>query len=223
MDPVDIARWQFGVLTVYHYRMVPLTLGLGPVVAIMQTLWVSELGQDRYLRMTQFWGKALPGRPRDGQVVTGIVQEFQFWMAWSTCSRFVGDVFGAPLAMEGCSLSSSSPRSWGSGSSAGTGLPKRLHLAALWIAVAGSIVSAFFIIVANSWMHHGVGVELVDGRLVLVDIGAVLAEQHRGRCLHAHPLRVARRRGGVPDRHRLVPALAAPPRLGSTRSARTSA
>ncbi|QHC66698.1 cytochrome ubiquinol oxidase subunit I [Rathayibacter sp. VKM Ac-2759] len=172
MDPVDIARWQFGVLTVYHFWMVPLTLGLGPVVAIMQTLWV-RTGQDRYLRMTKFWGKLYLINFVMG-VVTGIVQEFQFGMAWSTYSRFVGDVFGAPLAMEGLLAFFFESTFLGLWIFGWDRLPKRLHLAALWIAVAGSIVSAFFIIVANSWMQHPVGVELVDGRPVLVDIGAVL-------------------------------------------------
>ena len=99
MDPVDIARWQFGITTVYHFLLVPLTLGLGPTVAIMQTMWV-RTGNERYLRMTKFWGKLYLINFIMG-VATGIVQEFQFGMAWSEYSRFVGDVFGAPLAMEG--------------------------------------------------------------------------------------------------------------------------
>ena len=99
MDPLDIARWQFGITTVYHFLLVPLTLGLGPVVVLLHTLYV-RTGDERWLRMTKFWGKLYLVNFALG-VATGIVQEFQFGMAWSEYSRFVGDVFGAPLAMEG--------------------------------------------------------------------------------------------------------------------------
>ena len=98
MDPLELARWQFGITTVYHFLMVPLTIGLGLVVAVLQTLWVAT-GKDHYLRMTKFWGKLFLINFIMG-VATGLVQEFQFGMAWSEYSRFVGDVFGAPLALE---------------------------------------------------------------------------------------------------------------------------
>jgi cytochrome d ubiquinol oxidase subunit I len=172
VDPVDIARWQFGITTVYHFLLVPLTLGLGPTVAIMQTLWV-RTGNERYLRMTKFWGKLYLINFIMG-VATGIVQEFQFGMAWSEYSRFVGDVFGAPLAMEGLLAFFFESTFLGLWIFGWNKLPKRLHLAVLWIAVAGSWISAFFIIVANSWMQHPVGVELIDGRPVMTDIFAVL-------------------------------------------------
>ena len=172
MDPLEIARWQFGITTVYHFVMVPLTLGLGPLVAIMQTLW-TRTGNERYLRMTKFWGKLYLINFIVG-VATGLVQEFQFGMAWSEYSRYVGDVFGAPLAMEGLLAFFFESTFLGLWIFGWNRLPKRLHLATLWIAVAGSIASAFFIIVANSWMQHPVGVELVEGRPVLTDIWAVL-------------------------------------------------
>jgi len=172
VDPLDIARWQFGITTVYHFVMVPLTLGLGPMVAIMQTMWV-RTGNERYLRMTKFWGKLYLINFIVG-VVTGLVQEFQFGMAWSEYARFVGDVFGAPLAMEGLLAFFFESTFLGLWIFGWNRLPKKVHLATLWIAVLGSIVSAFFIIVANSWMQHPVGVELVDGRPVLTDIWAVL-------------------------------------------------
>lgn len=172
MDPLDIARWQFGITTVYHFVMVPLTLGLGPLVAIMQTLWV-RTGHERYLRMTKFWGKLYLINFIVG-VATGLVQEFQFGMAWSEYARFVGDVFGAPLAMEGLLAFFFESTFLGLWIFGWSRLPKKVHLATLWIAVAGSVVSAFFIIVANSWMQHPVGVELVDVRPVLTDIWAVL-------------------------------------------------
>ena len=172
MDPLEIARWQFGITTVYHFVMVPLTLGLGPVVAIMHTMWV-RTGNEKYLRMTKFWGKLYLINFIVG-VATGLVQEFQFGMAWSEYARFVGDVFGAPLAMEGLLAFFFESTFLGLWIFGWGRLPKKVHLATLWIAVAGSIASAFFIIVANSWMQHPVGVELIDGRPVMTDIWAVL-------------------------------------------------
>ena len=99
MQTLDIARWQFAITTIYHFLLVPITIGLSGTVALMQTQWV-RTGNERYLRMTRFWGKLLLINFALG-VATGIVQEFQFGMAWSEYSRFVGDVFGAPLAIEG--------------------------------------------------------------------------------------------------------------------------
>ncbi len=99
MDALDLARWQFGITTVYHFLFVPLTIGLAPLVAVMQTAWV-RTGQERWLRLTKFFGKLFLINFAMG-VVTGIVQEFQFGMNWSDYSRFVGDIFGAPLAIEG--------------------------------------------------------------------------------------------------------------------------
>lgn len=173
MDPLEIARWQFGITTVYHFMMVPLTLGLGPLVAIMQTQWV-RTGDERWLRMTKFWGKLYLINFILG-VATGLVQEFQFGMAWSEYARFVGDVFGAPLAMEGLLAFFFESVFLGLWIFGWDRLPKRVHLATLWTAVVGSILSAYFIIVANSWMQHPVGVELVDGRPVMVDVWAVLS------------------------------------------------
>ena len=98
MDPVLLARAQFGIVTIYHFFFVPLTLGLSIIVALMQTLYV-RTGQDVYKRMTKFWGKLFVINFAVG-VVTGIVQEFQFGMNWSEYSRYVGDIFGAPLAIE---------------------------------------------------------------------------------------------------------------------------
>ena len=172
LDPLEIARWQFGITTVYHFWMVPLTLGLGPVVAILQTMWV-RTGSEQYLRATKFWGKLYLINFILG-VATGLVQEFQFGMAWSEYSRFVGDVFGAPLAMEGLLAFFFESTFLGLWIFGWDRLPKKVHLATLWIAVFGSIVSAYFIIVANSWMQHPVGVELIDGRPVMTDIWAVL-------------------------------------------------
>lgn len=171
MEALEIARWQFGIVTVYHFLMVPLTIGLGTLVAILQTRWL-QTGKEEYLRMTKFWGKLFLINFIMG-VATGIVQEFQFGMAWSQYSRFVGDVFGAPLAMEALLAFFVESTFLGLWIFGWKKLPPRIHLACLWIAVAGSIVSAYFILVANSWMQHPVGVEMIDGYPQMVDAWAV--------------------------------------------------
>jgi hypothetical protein len=117
VDVLDIARWQFGITTVYHFLMVPLTIGLGLLVAVMHSLWV-RTGTPEWLRMTRFWGRIYLINFALG-VATGLVQEFQFGLAWSEYSIFVGDVFGSLLALEALLPSSSSRRSSACGSSAG--------------------------------------------------------------------------------------------------------
>jgi cytochrome d ubiquinol oxidase subunit I len=173
VDVLDIARWQFGITTVYHFLMVPLTIGLGILVAVMHTQWV-RTGRAEWLRMTRFWGRVYLVNFVLG-VATGLVQEFQFGLAWSEYSRFVGDVFGSLLAMEALLaffLESTFLGLWIFGWGR---IPKKLHLASLWAAVGGSIVSAYFIIAANSWMQHPVGVTVgPDGRPRQVDFLAVL-------------------------------------------------
>jgi cytochrome bd ubiquinol oxidase subunit I len=174
VDVLDIARWQFGITTVYHFLMVPLTIGLGLLVAVMHSLWV-RTGTPEWLRMTRFWGRIYLINFALG-VATGLVQEFQFGLAWSEYSIFVGDVFGSLLALEALLaffLESTFLGLWIFGWGR---LPKKLHLAALWAAVIGSIVSAYFIIAANSWMQHPVGVVTDDatGRPRQVDFLAVL-------------------------------------------------
>src|SRR5690606_27293970 len=171
MDAVDIGRWQFGITTVYHFLMVPLTIGLGLVVAMLQTMWY-RTKDERYLRMTKFWGKLFLINFIMG-VATGIVQEFQFGMAWSEYSRFVGDVFGAPLALEALLAFFAESTFLGLWIFGWKRLHPKLHLGVLWAAVIGSVISAYFILVANSWMQHPVGVEVVDGRPVMTDAWAV--------------------------------------------------
>lgn len=155
MDPVTVARWQFGVTTVYHFLFVPLTIGLALVVAIFETFYV-RTRDSRYLQATKFWGKLFLINFAMG-VVTGIVQEFQFGMNWSAYSRFVGDVFGAPLAIEGLAaffLESTFLGLWIFGWDR---LSPRLHLGTAWMVSLGTIVSAFWILVANAWMQNPVG------------------------------------------------------------------
>ncbi|MGI5272839.1 cytochrome ubiquinol oxidase subunit I [Nonomuraea sp. CA-218870] len=172
MDALDLARWQFGVTTVYHFLFVPLTIGLGIFVAGLQTAW-HRTGKEHYLRLTKFFGKLFVINFAMG-VVTGIVQEFQFGMNWSEYSTFVGDVFGAPLAMEALLaffLESTFIGLWIFGWDR---LPKRLHLASIWLAALASNLSAYFILAANAWMKHPVGYEVVDGKARMTDLWAVL-------------------------------------------------
>lgn len=155
MDVVDVSRWQFGITTVYHFIFVPLTIGLAPLVAVMQTVWVLTDNVAWY-RLTKFFGKLFLINFALG-VATGIVQEFQFGMNWSEYSRFVGDVFGAPLAMEGLAaffFESTFIGLWIFGWSR---LPRLVHLACIWVVAIATNVSAFFIIAANSFMQHPVG------------------------------------------------------------------
>ena len=161
MDALELARWQFAITTVYHFLMVPITLGLSMLVAGFQTAWY-RTGKDEYLRATKFWGKLFLINFAMG-VVTGIVQEFQFGMNWSEYSRFVGDIFGAPLAMEGLIaffLESTFLGLWIFGWDR---LPKKVHLATIWAAAIGTNISAFFILAANSWMQHPVGYRVDEG------------------------------------------------------------
>jgi cytochrome d ubiquinol oxidase subunit I len=174
---LDVARWQFGVTTVYHFLFVPLTIGLSLLVAVLQTMW-NRTGDERYLKLTKFYGKLFLINFAMG-IVTGIVQEFQFGMNWSDYSRFVGDVFGAPLAIEALLaffLESTFLGLWIFGWEK---LPKRLHLAAIWAAALGSSASAYFILAANSWMQHPVGYRInpQTGRAQLTDIFAVLTNK----------------------------------------------
>jgi cytochrome d ubiquinol oxidase subunit I len=171
---LDIARWQFGIITVYHFLFVPITIGLSGVIACFETAWL-RTGAEPYLRLTRFFGKLFLINFAIG-VATGIVQEFQFGMNWSEYSRFVGDVFGAPLAMEGLLaffLESTFLGLWIFGWDR---LPRRIHLACIWIVHVGTLLSAYFILAANSWMQHPVGYALnpKTHRAELKDIGAVL-------------------------------------------------
>jgi cytochrome bd ubiquinol oxidase subunit I len=155
MNVVDISRWQFGITTVYHFIFVPLTIGLAPLVAVMQTVWVAT-GNTAWYRLTKFFGKLFLINFAIG-VATGIVQEFQFGMNWSEYSRFVGDIFGAPLAMEGLAAFFFESTFLGLWIFGWSRLPKLVHLACIWIVAIAVNVSAFFIIAANSFMQHPVG------------------------------------------------------------------
>ncbi|MGE4427565.1 MAG: cytochrome ubiquinol oxidase subunit I [Solirubrobacteraceae bacterium] len=175
MELLDLARIQFAFTTLFHFLFVPLTIGLAGFVALMQTRWY-RTGDDEYLRMTKFWGKLLLVNFAIG-VATGLVQEFQFGMAWSAYSRYVGDVFGAPLAMEGLAaffLESTFLGLWIFG---WNHLPKRIHLATIWLVFIGTLLSAYFILAANAWMQNPVGyrIDAESGNAVLTSIWALLS------------------------------------------------
>ncbi len=172
MDALSLARWQFAITTVYHFFFVPLTLGLALFVAILETAYV-RTGNEAYKRMTQFWGKLFLINFAIG-VATGIVQEFQFGMNWSEYSRFVGDIFGAPLAIEALLaffLESTFLGIWIFGWEK---LGKRAHLAAIWLVAIGSNISALWILIANSFMQQPVGFVLRNGRAEMTDFLALI-------------------------------------------------
>ena len=172
MDPLILARIQFGLTTVYHFFFVPLTLGLSVLVATMETLYVQS-GREVYRRMTKFWGKLFLINFAIG-VATGLVQEFQFGMNWSEYSRFVGDVFGAPLAIEALMaffLESVFLGVWIFGWDK---LSKRMHAAAIWLVAIGANISALWILIANSWMQEPVGYTIVNGRAEMTNFFEVI-------------------------------------------------
>ena len=171
-----LSRWQFGITTVYHFFFVPLTLGLSILVAIMQTMYY-RTGDETYKKMTKFWGKLFLINFAMG-VVTGIVQEFQFGMNWSEYSRFVGDIFGAPLAIEALMaffLESTFLGLWIFGWDK---LSKKVHLATIWLVAIGSNISALWILIANSFMQQPVGYVIHNGRAEMVDFVALITNKH---------------------------------------------
>ena len=174
LSALDLSRWQFGLTTVYHFLFVPLTIGMVLLVAIMQTVWV-RTGDEKFLKMTKLFGKIFLINFAMG-VVTGIVQEFQFGMNWSDYSRFVGDIFGAPLAMEGLLAFFFEATFIGLWIFGWDRLPKKIHLATIWMTVLGVWLSAYFILAANAFMQNPVGFEINEAknRAELTDIGAVL-------------------------------------------------
>ncbi len=174
MDPVILSRMQFALTTIYHFFFVPLTLGLGWFVAIFETIYI-RTNNETYKRLEKFWGRLFLISFAMG-VVTGIVLEFQFGMNWSEFSRFVGDIFGAPLAIEALLaffLESTFLGIWIFGWDR---LSKGLHAVTIWMVVIGSNLSALWILVANGWMQSPVGYVISEttGRAELVDFGALI-------------------------------------------------
>ncbi len=172
MNTLTLSQWQFAITCIYHFFFVPLTLGLSIIVAIMETVYV-RTGNEVYKRLTQFWGRLFLINFAMG-VVTGIVMEFQFGMNWSEYSRYVGDIFGAPLAIEALLaffLESTFLGLWIFGWQK---LSKGLHAAAIWLVAIGSNLSALWILIANSFMQEPRGYTLDNGRAVMTDFSALL-------------------------------------------------
>jgi cytochrome bd ubiquinol oxidase subunit I len=174
---VELSRFQFALTSLYHFIFVPLTLGLAPLVAVMQTAWY-RTRDERWLRLTHFFGTLFIINFAIG-AATGLVQEFEFGMNWSTYSKTVGDVFGAPLAMEGLAaffLESTFIGLWIFGRDR---LSPRVHLATIWLVVLGTWLSSTFILIANSWMQHPVGYKInpATGRPVMDSVSAVFTNE----------------------------------------------
>jgi len=172
MDPLLLSRWQFAITTIYHFFLVPLTLGLSILVAIFENRYVAT-GNETYKRLTKFWGKIFLINFAAG-VVTGIVQEFHFGMNWSGYARFMGDIFGAPLAIESLLafyMESTFIGLWVFGWDK---LSKKMHLAAAWLVAIGSSISAFWILIANSFMQNPVGYAIENGRAVMTSFLALV-------------------------------------------------
>ena len=176
-DALELSRWQFATTTLYHFIFVPLTLGLAPLLAVMQTRWY-RTRDERWLRLTHFFGTLFLINFAIG-AATGLVQEFQFGMNWSAFSSYVGDVFGSPLALEGLGafmLESTFIGLWVFGRDR---LAPRVHLATIYLVWIGTWLSAYFIIAANSWMQHPVGyhIDKQNGRAEADDIVHILFQE----------------------------------------------
>ncbi len=168
-----LARWEFAVVTIFHFFFVPVTIGLGAMVAVMQTLAYKKADAE-WDRLSRFFGRLFLINLAVG-VVTGITLEFQFGLNWSAYSVFVGNIFGAPLAIEALLaffMESTFIGLWVFGRDR---LSPRVHLATIWMTSLGTVLSALFILAANSWMQHPVGYKVVHGQAVLTNFWALLA------------------------------------------------
>ncbi len=173
MDALTLARLQFGITTIYHFFFVPLSIGLSLIIAGMETAYVVKR-DEKYKTMAKFWGKLFLINFAMG-VATGIVQEFQFGMNWSEYSRFVGDIFGAPLAVEALVAFFIESTFLGIWIFGWDKLSARVHLLAIWLVAIAANLSAFWILVANSFMQHPVGYTLAaNGRAEMVDFFALI-------------------------------------------------
>ncbi len=176
MDALALSRLQFAVTAMFHFIFVPLTLGLSIMVAYMESRYVST-NDAMYLKMTKFWGKMFLINFALG-VVTGITMEFQFGMNWAEYSKYVGDIFGAPLAIEATVaffLESSFIGVWIFGWNK---VSKKVHALSIWLVALATNLSALWILLANGWMQHPVGYVLRNGRAEMVDFSALLKNSY---------------------------------------------
>ena len=171
---VDLSRWQFAATSLYHFLFVPLTLGLSFLLAIMESTYVMT-GKEIYKDMTQFWGKLFGINFALG-VTTGLTMEFQFGMNWSYFSHYVGDIFGAPLAIEGLMAFFLESTFVGLFFFGWDKLGKGQHLLVTWLVALGTNLSALWILVANGWMQNPVGADFnyETMRMELTSFGSLL-------------------------------------------------
>ena len=176
MDTLALSRLQFAVTAMFHFIFVPLTLGLSILVAYMESRYVSS-GDEVYLKMTKFWGKLFLINFALG-IVTGITMEFQFGMNWAEYSRYVGDIFGAPLAIEATVaffLESTFIGLWIFGWNK---ISKKAHALSIWLVAIATNLSALWILLANGWMQKPVGYVLRNNRAEMVDFGAMVTNSY---------------------------------------------
>lgn len=171
---VEWSRWQFAMTAIYHYMFVPLTLGLSFLLAIMETMWV-RTGKAEWLNATKFWMKLFAINFAIG-IATGLILEFQFGSNWSNYSWFVGDIFGAPLAIEGLFAFFLEATFFAVMFFGWNRVSRRFHLVSTWMVFIGSNISALWILVANAWMQNPVGMEFnpMTARNEMSDFWAVL-------------------------------------------------
>ncbi|MBJ7471716.1 MAG: cytochrome ubiquinol oxidase subunit I [Solirubrobacteraceae bacterium] len=168
---LDLSRWQFALTTLIHFSIVAVTIGLTFQVALLQTRWL-RTRDEQYLRLTKYYARPMLISFAVG-VVTGLLQTFQFGMNWSGFSTYMGDIFGAPLALEGLGAFFIEAVFLGLWVFGWGKLSPRVHLASLWVVVTATVVSAFAILTANSWMQNPRGYRLVDGRAEVTDVSAI--------------------------------------------------
>ena len=175
MDVLWLSRLQFAAATMFHFLFVPVTLGLSIMIAIMETKYAKS-GEEIYLKMTKFWGKLFGINFALG-VATGLTMEFQFGTNWAYYSHYVGDIFGAPLAIEALMaffLESTFIGIWIFGWKK---LSKKAHATVMWLVAGAGNISAIWILLANGWMQHPVGFTIRNGRAELTDFLAVVTNK----------------------------------------------
>ena len=173
MDVIGLSRLQFGMTTIFHFFFVPFSIGMALVVAIMETMYVITK-KEQYKKMARFWGNIFLLSFVVG-IVTGIIQEFQFGMNWSEYSRFVGDIFGVPLAIEALLAFFIESTFLGLWMFTWKKVKPALHLAFIWLVTLGSIMSAFWILTANAFMQNPVGYKIVDGHAQMISFKALIS------------------------------------------------
>lgn len=176
MDTVLLSRWQFAITASYHFLFIPITLGLSVFIAVLETLYV-KTRKAQYKQLTKFWGKLFLVNIAMG-VVTGIVQEFHFGMNWAEYSRFMGDIFGAPLAMEALTAFFAESTFLGLWIFGWERLSPRVHLACIWLVAFAANLSSYWILVANAFMQNPVGYALGNGRVEMVDFAVLLTNPY---------------------------------------------